>query len=449
MTDRDQLCINTLRFLSIDMVEKARSGHPGAPMGMAAMAYALWQLHLMHNPNQPRWINRDRFVLSAGHASALLYSLLHVYGYPIMIEDLTRFRQLGSITPGHPECNPDLGIETTTGPLGQGLANGVGMAIAERWLAGRYNRPGLEIIDHLTYVIASDGDMMEGVTSEAASMAGTLKLGKLVVLYDDNRVTIEGSTSITFCEDVGARFEAYGWQVIGPLDGMDFNSVDAALKAARENINQPSLIICRTEIGYGSPGKAGTAAAHGEPLGQSEAELTRRSLGWEYPLFTVPEAARSRFAEASQRNLLRYQQWQQLYQEYSRRYGQEFQQLQAGLQSKWLPDWDNSLDCLLDDMQKPMATREASGMVLNAIGDKLISLIGGSADLAPSTKTVLKGKGEFSSRQHSGRNLHFGVREHAMGAIANGISLHGGVLPYIATFLIFYDYMRPPVRLAP
>lgn len=448
MKNIEELCINTLRFLSIDMVERAKSGHPGAPMGMAPIVYTLWQKHLKFDSSEPAWLDRDRFVLSAGHASALLYSLLHVYGYNMPISELKRFRQLGSKTPGHPERDPDTGIETTTGPLGQGFANAVGMAMAEKWLASRYNRPGYQIIDHFTYVLASDGDMMEGVTSEAASMAGAMGLDKLICIYDDNDISIEGSTDITFTEDVGARFRAYGWQVIGPVGGNDLLSIDSALYQAKQGTGQPSIILCRTCIGYGSPNKCGKASAHGEPLGGNEAELTRQNLGWDYAPFCVPEEAALHFKASAAEGTKRRLAWTDLFKKYKDRYPVEASEIEKSLDGALPAGWDDGLDELLVDMAKPMATREVSGAVLNAIAGKVGNLLGGSADLAPSTKTIQTDKGHFGRQDYSGNNVHFGVREHAMGAVANGLSMHGGIIPYTATFLIFYDYMRPPVRLA-
>lgn len=448
MTNIQQTCINTLRFLSIDMVEKAKSGHPGAPMGMAVAAYTLWQNHLKHNPEDTGWVDRDRFVLSAGHASALLYSLLHVYGYNLSCEELQKFRQIGSKTPGHPERDAEIGVETTTGPLGQGFANAVGMAMAEKWLAGQYNRPEHEIINHYTYVLASDGDMMEGVAGEAASLAGAMELGKLICLYDDNDISIEGSTDLTFTEDVGARFCAYNWQVIGPIDGNDVSAVDEALKEAKQETDKPSLIICKTCIGYGSPGKAGKASSHGEPLGTEEALATRKNLGWDYPPFFVPQEARAHFNSAAQSAGKVYRKWQEKFLQYKKTFPDEAAALENGFNGV-LPDgWAEELEKLADSFKKPMATREVSGVVLNTLAKNITNLVGGSADLGPSTKTTLADKGYFRPGDYSGNNLHFGVREHAMGAVANGMNLHGGIIPYTATFLIFYDYMRPPIRLA-
>lgn len=445
----DELCINTIRFLSVDAVQKASSGHPGAPMGAAPMTYVLWSRFLKHNPCHPEWPDRDRFVLSAGHASALLYSLLHLTGYGLPLDEIKSFRQWGSRTPGHPEYGLAPGVETTTGPLGQGFANGVGMAIAERWLSQHYNRPGHEIIDHYTYAIVSDGDLMEGVASEAASLAGTLQLGKLIYLYDDNDISIEGDTDITFTEDVGQRFRAYGWQVVGPIDGMDTEDVDAAIREAQADETHPSLIICKTVIGYGSPNRQGTGLAHGEPLGEEEVALAKERLGWQYKEpFTVPDEALKHLRQAQERGKKQQAEWRQRMEAYRSTYSEEAVKLEADLSGD-LPDgWDSGLDGLFTGEDKPMATREALGKVLNIVSEKIHALVGGSADLAPSTKTTLKEKGHFGVEDYCGHNLHFGVREHAMGAIANGMALHGGVIPYTATFLIFYDYMRPAVRLA-
>jgi len=443
----DELCVNTIRFLSIDAVEKAKSGHPGAPMGAAAMAYVLWDRFLKHSPHEPDWPDRDRFVLSCGHASMLLYSLLHLTGYDISIEDIKNFRQWGSKTPGHPEHGVTPGVETTTGPLGQGFSNAVGMAIAEEYLAATFNKPELDIINHYTYVMASDGDMEEGITSEAASIAGTLKLKKLVCLYDDNNISIEGNTKITFSENVGERFKAYGWRVIGPIDGMDVEKVTEAISAARES-DSPTLIICRTIIGYGSPNKAGTASTHGEPLGTAEVALTRNNLKWNYPAFTIPDEALSHFREAQVRGRAYQDKWQDKINRYRTAFPEEYRHFELTLKGILPEGWDSNLNGLVAQQMKPLSTREASGTILNAIAAKVPSLIGGSADLSPSTKTNLKGVADFTRENRSGRNFHFGIREHAMGSICNGIAVHGGLIPYASTFLVFYDYMRPSVRLA-
>ncbi len=445
----DELYINTLRFLAVDAVQKASSGHPGAPMGTAVMVHVLWDRFLKHNPDDPVWADRDRFILSAGHASAILYALLYLTGYDLPLEEIKRFRQWGCKTPGHPEYGLAPGVEVTTGPLGQGFANGVGMAIAERWLAEHYNRPGHEIINHYTYAIVSDGDLMEGVSSEAASLAGTLKLGKLIYLYDDNDISIEGDTDITFTENVAARFKSYGWHVVGPIDGMDIASVDSAIRMAQAENNYPSLIICKTVIGYGSPNKAGTCAAHGEPLGEDEVRLAKECLGWAYKEpFTVPPEALAHFREARERGQRYQEEWQASLEAYRQTYPGEARQLEEDLSGDLPQGWDSDLADLFRSEEGDIATREASGRVMNAISLRVHALVGGSADLAPSTKTILKEKGHYGIDNYRGHNLHFGVREHAMGAIASGMALHKGIIPYTATFLIFYDYMRPPVRLA-
>jgi len=445
----DELCINTIRFLAVDAVQKANSGHPGAPLGAAPMAYVLWDRFLKHNPKDPEWPDRDRFILSCGHASALLYALLHLTGYDLSLDDLKQFRQWGSKTPGHPEYGVVPGLEVTTGPLGQGFASGVGMAMAERHLAANYNRPGHEVIDHYTYAIVSDGDLEEGISSEAASLAGNLRLGKLIYLYDDNGISIEGKTGITFTEDIPGRFQAYGWQVIGPVDGFDIGSVESAIREAQADKGHPSLIICRTIIGYGSPNKAGTAAAHGEPLGEEEVQLTKKQLGWRYEKsFTVPSEALAYLRKAQERGREQQGKWQQKMVAYRQAYPEEAGRLEEELRSDLPAGWDNGLDDLFKEETKPMATRSASGLVLNALAPRIRSLMGGSADLAPSTKTELKDGGDYSADSYHGRNLRFGVREHVMGAIASGMALHGGIIPYTGTFLVFYDYMRPPVRLA-
>jgi len=443
----DQLCINTIRFLAVDSVQKAKSGHPGAPLGAAPMAYALWDRFLKHNPNDPTWPNRDRFVLSCGHASALLYSLLHLTGYDLPMDELKQFRQWGSKTPGHPEHGLTPGVEATTGPLGQGFGNAVGMALAERWLAGQYNRPGYEIIDHHTYAIVSDGDLQEGIASEAASMAGTLGLGKLIMLYDDNDISIEGDTDITFRENVVERFQAYGWHVIGPIEGMDVENVATALTAAKTETGKPSIIVCRTVIGYGSPNKAGKGSAHGDPLGEEEVGLTKEALGWAaQDAFSVPAEAGAHLGQATERGKAKQAEWNAAFSEYREAFPEDAQQLDDALRGKLPSGWEDGLNGLFDKPD-PIATRSASGVVMNAISKAVPAFIGGSADLAPSTRTILDDSGHIGNGEFSGNNLHFGVREHAMGAVANGISLHGGAIPYTATFLVFSDYMRPSIRL--
>lgn len=443
----DDLCINTIRTLSIDQVQAARSGHPGTPLGAAAMMYVLWHRHLRHNPRNPLWANRDRFVLSAGHASALLYSLLYLTGYDIDMEDLKRFRQWSSKATGHPEWGVTPGVETTTGPLGQGFGNAVGMALTEQWLAGRYNRSDFSIVDHMTYCMVSDGDMQEGVASEAASIAATLRLGKLVVLYDSNEISIEGDVNCTFTENVKGRFEAYGWQVLGPIDGLSATAVDAALCEAKCDTTRPSLIICQTTIGFGSPHKAGTASAHGEPLGAEETVLTKRQLGWPYEEpFTVPDEALATMREALARGAADEDAWKSRFEAYRTAYPLDAGRFESEIEGR-LPDgWEDGLDSMVVP-DKPTATRVTAGEALTALATRIPAIIGGSADLSPSTKTCLRGETDFCALDRCGRNLHFGVREHSMAAICNGMALHGGALPYASTFLVFYDYMRPAVRL--
>jgi transketolase len=458
----DQRCIDTLRFLAVDMVQRADSGHPGLPLGAAPMAYALWQRFLRHNPRNPGWSDRDRFVLSAGHGSALLYALLHMTGYDLSLDDIRRFRQWGSRTPGHPERGHTPGVEVTTGPLGQGMANAVGLAIAEAQLAARYNRDGHPIVDHRTWAIVSDGDLMEGVANEAASLAGHLALDKLCCLYDDNRVTLAAGTDISFSEDRGKHFEACGWHVQHVADGNDPAAIGAALQAACAETGRPSLVIVRTHIGYGSP-EQDSYKAHGSPLGEEDVRKTKQALGWPLqPDFLVPDDALARMREAVAKGAAAEDDWNARFKAYAQAHRELAAELERSLHGG-LPDgWDADIPVFPAD-PKGMATREASGKVMNAIAPRLPQLTGGSADLDPSTKTALKGQGDFNpppstgtDQQGSdgggwsfaGRNLHFGVREHAMGAIANGMAAHGGCLPYTATFLIFSDYMRPPMRLA-
>ncbi len=448
MNQLDQRCINTIRMLSADMVEKAQSGHPGMPLGVAPMAYVLWNRFLRHSPANPSWSDRDRFVLSAGHGSALLYSLLHLTGYDLSLEDLREFRQWGSRTPGHPEYGLTPGVEVTTGPLGQGLSSAVGMAIAERFLAAHFNRPGFNIVDHYTYVISGDGDLMEGVTGEAASLAGHLKLGRLICLYDDNHIMNEGDTELAFTEDRGKRYEAYGWQVLRVEDGNDTAALEAALGAALAEQGKPSLIMVRTEIGYGCPHKQGQVVAHGEPLGAEELKLTKECFAWpQEPSFYIPDEALAHFRQAVEKGKSREAQWQELFTAYAKSFpalAQEFLQWTSGL----LPAGWDSKAAVYTPHDKVMATRDASGGFINAVAGSLPNLLGGSADLGPSNRTIIKGAGDFAAGNYQGRNLHFGVREHAMGSIINGLALHGGLIPYGATFLAFIDYMRPPIRLA-
>lgn len=437
--------IDTIRFLAIDAVEKARSGHPGMPMGCAPMAYVLWQRHLRHNPRNPRWFNRDRFVLSAGHGSMLLYSLLHLTGYDLSMDDLRQFRQWGSRTPGHPENFLTPGVETTTGPLGQGFANSVGMAIAERFLAATFNRDGVPLIDHHTFCIASDGDLMEGISHEAASLAGHLGLGKLICLYDDNRISIDGSTALAFTEDVGQRFAAYGWHVLQVADGNDVEALDAALHAARAETERPSLIRVRTIIGYGAPNKQNTEKAHGEPLGAAEIALTRQQFGWPDTPFHVPDGVYDHL-DATTRGAEAEAEWTALKSRYATAWPDLAAQFDAWTTGT-LPDgWEDTLPVFPPDEQ--VATRNASGKVLQTLAPTLGNLVGGSADLTGSNKTDVKGRAGFQKDHPQGSYFYFGVREHAMAAICNGMALHGGLRPYGGTFLIFSDYMRPAVRLS-
>jgi transketolase len=459
----DRLCIDTIRFLSVDAVQKANSGHPGMPLGAAPMAYTLWTRLLKCNPRNPLWPDRDRFVLSAGHGSMLLYSLLHLSGYDLSLADIQNFRQWGSKAPGHPERGHTPGVEVTTGPLGQGLANAVGMAIAEAQLAARYNRPGHAVVDHRTYAIVSDGDLMEGVASEAASLAGHLKLGKLICLYDDNRVTLSAGTDLTFSEDRAARFDAYGWHTQFVADGNNVAAIEAALQAACAEASRPSLIRVRTHLGYGSPNKQDSFEAHGSPLGVDEVRLTKQRLGWPLdPPFLIPDAALAHLREALARGERDEAAWNARVRAHAQAFPDLADELARRLRGDLPPGWDADIPVFPADA-KGMATRVASGKVMNAFAARLPALTGGSADLDPSTKTALAGLGDFNPRvttgedtqgsdgggwSHAGRNLHFGVREHAMGAIVNGIAAHGGFVPYGATFLIFSDYMRPAIRLA-
>jgi len=447
-SELDALCVNTIRMLSADGVEKARSGHPGMPMGAAPMAYVLWTRFLRHNPLNPRWPDRDRFVLSAGHGSMLLYSLLHLTGYDLTLDDLKAFRQWKSRTPGHPEYSLTPGVEITTGPLGQGFAGGVGMAIAERFLAARFNRQGYPIVDHFTYGIVSDGDLMEGVTHEAASLAGHLGLGKLIYLYDDNHISIEGSTDITFTEARDLRFEAYGWHVERVEDGNDLEAIERAIERARQETGRPSLIAIRTHIGYGSPNKMDDPSAHGEPLGPDELRSTKENLGWPTdPPFLVPDTVRDRFRSAIDKGKEMDGMWQERFRTYTDAFPELSETWQVCMSGALPAGWNREIPFFPSDA-KGMATRVASGKVLNAIARHIPNLIGGSADLAPSNKTEITGETDFQADACAGRNLRFGVREHGMGAILNGMALHGGLIPYGGTFLIFSDYMRPAIRLA-
>jgi transketolase len=443
----EELCINSIRVLSADGVEKAKSGHPGLPLGAAPMAFMLWGRHMRHNPADPKWPDRDRFVLSAGHGSMLLYSLLHLFGYGLTIDDLKQFRQLGSKTPGHPEYMHTVGVETTTGPLGQGIANAVGFAIAEAHLAAKFNRGGMDVVDHYSYALCGDGCMMEGISGEASSLAGTLKLGKLIVLYDDNGISIEGDTDISFREDVGLRYEAYGWQALKVADGNDIEAISAAIAAAKACKDKPSLIIVKTEIGWGCPAKQGKVSAHGEPLGADNVKCLKENLGWPADKdFYVPDEVYAHMESAREAGQTAEAEWDRLFAGWSASY--------PGLAAEWDRWFNGKLpENLLDDpefmkFEKPDATRNSSGTALNRLAALLPNMIGGSADLAPSNKTEMKGRGDFSAENYGGCNMHFGVREHAMAAIGNGMALHGGLRPYVATFFVFSDYMKHGMRLS-
>lgn len=461
--DLDTQCINTIRFLAVDAVQKAKSGHPGLPLDAAPMAYVLWTRFLRYNPVNPQWFDRDRFVLSAGHGSTLLYSLLHLTGYDISLDQIKQFRQWGSITPGHPERGLTPGVETTTGPLGQGFANGVGLAMAEAHLAARYNRPGFEIVNHFTYGLVSDGDLMEGVAAEAASLAGHLKLGKLIYLYDNNHITLAASTQLTFTEDQTMRFAAYGWHTQSIADGNDLEAIDRAIQVACEEKGRPSLILVRTHIGFGSPHKQDTFSAHGSPLGEEEVKLTKQNLGWPVePLFHVPEEAGQHFRLAINRGGEAETEWNAKFARYEQLYPNLADELRQLMKGELAQGWDADIPQFPAE-SKGMATRIASGQVMTSLSSKLPGLIGGSADLNPSTLTELANAGNFENPEmatgdlqgsaaggwsYAGRNVQFGVREHAMAAILNGMAAHGGTIPFGATFLTFSDYMRPAIRLA-
>ena len=443
----DNTCVNTIRTLAMDAVQAANSGHPGAPMGLASAAYVLWTRVLKHNPANPDWADRDRFVLSAGHASMLLYSLLYLTGYKISLKELKNFRQWGSKTPGHPEYGHTPGVETTTGPLGQGFANAVGMAMTESHLAALFNRASQKIVDHHTYVICGDGDLMEGISSEAASLAGHLGLGKLICIYDDNKISIEGSTDLAFTENVAARFKAYRWHVLRVNDGNDLPAIQKALEEARAETGKPSLIVMRTHIAYGSPNRQDTAAAHGAPLGEDEIRLTKENLGWSSKeKFHVPDKVLKAFRKSLDKGKKAEAAWQKKYITYAKKQPELAKEWEAAITGKPLQRWDAGIPSFKG--AKPIATRAASGQVLNALADRLPTLIGGSADLAPSNNTLLKSSFDFQKGSYDGRNIHFGVREHAMGAILSGMALHKGVRPYGGTFLVFADYCRPAIRLA-
>lgn len=459
----DELCVNTIRMLSIDAVQKANSGHPGLPLGAAPMAYVLWTHFLKHNPKNPDWYDRDRFVLSAGHGSMLLYSLLHLTGYAVPMEQIKQFRQWGSITPGHPESELTPGVETTTGPLGQGFANGVGMAIAEAYLAARYNRPAFNVIDHYTYVLVGDGDLMEGVASEAASLAGHLRLGKLIYLYDDNHMTLSASTHVSFTEDTKKRFDAYGWHTQTVDDGNNLEAIEAAIEAARKATDKPSLILIKTILGFGSPHKQDTFEAHGSPLGEEEVKLTKQYYGWsEQPDFYIPPLAEAHFHHAITEGHQAEKNWDTLFDAYEKKFPIPAKELRQLISKELITNWDENIPSFPAD-DKGVATRDASEKIMQAISASLPGFIGGSADLNTSTKTALVNFGNFESPKseagdlqgtvdggwnYAGRNIFYGIREHAMGAITNGLATFGGIIPFASTFLIFSDYMRPPIRLA-
>ncbi len=458
----EELCINTIRFLSADAVQNANSGHPGMPMGAAAMAYTLWNGFLKHNPKDPNWFDRDRFVLSAGHGSMLLYSLLYLTGYDLPLDEIKRFRQWGSKTPGHPERGHTVGVEVSTGPLGQGFGNAVGMAIAEAWLAARYNRLGHKIVDHYTYGICSDGDLMEGISHEAGSLAGHLRLGKLIFLYDQNYISLAGGTNLTFTEDVATRFNAYGWHTRAVLQGNDTEDVARAIAEARAEVSRPSMILVHTHIGYGSPKKQDNFSAHGNPLGEEELQAAKKALGWpSMDKFYLPEHAVNHFREAIDKGGKAQQEWEKRLAAYKKAFPKEAAELEQAISGKLPDNWGADLP-KWKPADKPMSTRVAGGEALNALAKHIPNIIGGSADLNPSTNTALKGMGDFQPREfegpgtlgavggdwgYAGRNVAFGVREHAMGAAVNGMAAHGGVLPFSATFLVFSDYMRPAIRL--
>ncbi|MDO4547071.1 MAG: transketolase [Clostridia bacterium] len=446
MSKNETLVVNAIRVLSAEAVQKAKSGHPGMPMGCAAMAYAIWGKSMKHNPSNPNWPDRDRFVLSSGHGSMLIYSLLHLFGYGLEIEDLKQFRQFGSKTPGHPEYRHTTGIETTTGPLGQGIANAVGMAMAEAHLAAKFNRDGYNIVDHNTYVILGDGCMMEGISHECCSLAGTLKLNKLIALYDDNEISIEGDTDIAFREDVPGRFRAYGWNVIDVADANVYENVEAAIKLAKCSVDKPTLIVCHTQIGFGSP-KQGMASAHGEPLGEDNLAILKKNLNWPCEeAFAVPAEVYEITSEVGQKGLAEERKWLDMFAKWANAYPELASEWAVWTDGEHLPF--DPFDEELWSFEKGDATRNSSGAVLNKLSAKLPNLFGGSADLAPSNKSYMKGMGDFSAEDRNGCNLHFGVREHAMAAICNGIQLHGGLRAYCATFFVFSDYMKNAMRMS-
>ncbi|MCR3758101.1 transketolase [Clostridium felsineum] len=442
----DNLAINTIRILSAEAIQKAKSGHPGLPMGCAPMAYTLWSRHLKHNPNNTKWKDRDRFVLSAGHGSMLLYSLLNIFGYNVSIEEIKNFRQFKSKTPGHPEYEWTEGVETTTGPLGQGICNAVGMALAETYLSNKFNKKNYNVIDHYTYALVGDGCLMEGISGEASSLAGTLQLGKLIVLYDSNNISIEGSTDIAFRENVALRYEAYGWQVLKVEDGTNIEKIDLAVKEAKTEKNKPTIIIVKNIIGYGCPSKQGKSSAHGEPLGDENLKLTKKALNWNYEPFTVPEEVRAYTEEFKERAQKEEDKWNSMFEEYKKEYPELYKEWKVWFSEKTPTELLNNEDFWKFD--KAMATRQSSGVIINRLGKLIPNLIGGSADLSPSNKTYMEGRGDFSAEDRSGANMHFGVREHAMAAIANGMYLHGGLKVFVGTFFVFSDYMKGAMRLS-
>lgn len=443
----DQLCVNTIRTLSMDAVQQANSGHPGMPMGMADVAYVLWTKYLKHNPKNPDWFDRDRFILSAGHGSMLLYSLLHLTGYDLALTELKNFRQMGSQTPGHPEYGMTKGVETTTGPLGQGFGTGIGMAMAEHYLSAKFNKGGHSIVDHYTYAIVSDGDLMEGISHESASMAGHMGLGKIIYFYDSNRISIEGSTDLAFTEDVNKRFEAYKWHVV-EIDGHNHDEIASAIEEAQSVTDKPSLVVCNTKIGYGSPNKEGTADSHGSPLGEDEIKLTKEAYGWDYDeKFFIPEEALKVYRQSVEVGQEAEKKWKNALSIYEKEFSEDAQSFNKWISRDISAELEKALP-VFEESEKGLATRAASGKVINAIKDVVPNLFGGSADLSGSTKTDIDGYGSFVVDKPTGRTIHYGVREHGMGAAVNGMALHTGLIPYGATFFVFTDYMRPAIRIA-
>ncbi len=443
-TEQDRLAVQAIRTLSIDAIEQANSGHPGLPMGAAPMAYVLWSRFMKYNPKNPKWFNRDRFVLSAGHGSMLLYSLLHLTGYDVSIDDLKSFRQWGSKTPGHPEYGHTPGVDTTTGPLGQGIAAAVGMAMAERFLAARLNQDDCNLVDHDTYVLAGDGDLMEGISSEASSLAGHLGLNKLIVLYDSNDISLDGPTQLSFSENVAMRYQAYGWNILSVADGNDLDAIESSIRKARSFTNGPTLIEIKTVIGYGSPGKQGKSAAHGSPLGTEEAAKAKAAYGWAHSPFEVPQEVRDLFADISSRGQSFEENWNAIFKRYEEKYPDQARFFEDALAGKVSMAAKQALPTFTDGI----ATRDAFGKIINAIAAHIPTILGGSADLSGSNKTLIKAQGNFNKSSYGEANVFYGVREHAMGAVLNGLSLHGGVFPFGGTFLVFCDYLRPAIRMS-